>query len=347
MKRLGYLLISTLLVVTPLIVGHARGASTSKPATELPSAITIATFKVGSAIHTKGTAICKVVSKYTPMALTVEPYDGTAVYLPLVQKGKIDFGYPPSHELLWAYRGQVVYEKLTKGKGYPDLRAACVTTGFAVGLVAAGDTGIKTPDDIRGKRVALVSKVHYGAYASTIACLANLNISEDEIIKVPVPSFPASVRAVIEGRADLACPSLGSAVLEQLKAARGARYISLDNSPEALERLYKIYPVPVKLFKAGSGTGIVEDTWLPTIRFVVICAKTTRADVVTSILGAMWDHMDDLQATHPLMRDMTTNVMCTKDANAPYHTAAIKFFREKGLWTAEMEEFQKDMLARR
>jgi hypothetical protein len=280
------------------------------------------------------------------MQTIVQPYEGPAVYLPLVEGGEVALGHPASHELSWAYRGELVYEKITGSKGF-DVRVIFASSGFATGLAAAEDSGIKTGKDLKGRKWAWVSEAHYGAHAIQKAYLANWQIGEGEIIKVPVASFAAGVRAVVERQADVCAPSLGSAVVEELKAARGVRFISVDPSPEAMARYKKFYPVDAKLYKTGYTTGILEDTYLGTPRHMMVGGKTMPDEVAYAIVEAMWNHVEEFRAIHPLCRDLTQDSMVSTAATAPYHPGTIKFFKDKKVWTAELDKLQQDLLAKK
>lgn len=329
--------------VTPAVTAIPKSA---KEAPKLPANLIMGTNPMGSATYTVSSATAQIITKYTPMQTIVQPYDGPAAYFPLMMTGEIALGHPASHELAWAYKGQLVYDKLTNGKGF-DLRVVFGSSGFATGLCVGEDSGIKKGADTKGRKWAWVSEAHYGALATLKGHLANFQISEDEIIKVPVASFAAGVQAVVEKKADVCGPSLGSAVVEELKAARGARFISLDPSPEAMARFKKFYPADANLYKAGSNTGVLEDIYLATPRHMAVTATTMPDEVAYAIVEAMWNHVEEFQAIHPLTRDLTRESVVSTAATAPYHPGTIKFFKEKGVWTAQMEKLQADLLAKK
>ena len=67
------------------------------------------------------------------------------------------------------------------------------------------------------------------------------------------------------------------------------------------------------------------------------------AELVYAWLKAHYDHEDELLPIHPTLKFWTI-----KDAlrafYAPYHPGSIKFFKDRGLWTGEMDVKQQNML---
>jgi len=152
---------------------------------------------------------------------------------------EIDLGVCNIWDAWQGYLGGEAYEKLSKGKGFP-LRL--VLTGICndIGIVAAGDSGIKTLQDLPGKRLAAgYTKVPSCQYQA-LSALASVGLTIDAVKLVPVPSPPAGLRAVIEGRAHAAgTATTGMPAVAELAAKRGAIILSYDSSPEAEARAYK------------------------------------------------------------------------------------------------------------
>ena len=55
----------------------------------------------------------------------------------------------------------------------------------------------------------------------------------------------------------------------------------------------------------------------------------------------------ELGPVHPLLKEWTPERFVSKEARIPYHPGAIKFYRERGAWTDEMERLQKELLAQK
>ena len=165
-------------------------------ANPLPKMIVHGANPPGSLFYVMGAGLAKVISAHTPMKVEVFPQGGT-VWYPMLESGEVHFGINVPGDILTAYMGKSIYKKPTKGKGFP-LRTLMLGAPLQVGLVLPGDTDIKGPQDIRGKRMPADYGTFYSTTLTARALLANYGLTPNDVKALPVTSYPAGVRAVIE-----------------------------------------------------------------------------------------------------------------------------------------------------
>jgi TRAP-type uncharacterized transport system substrate-binding protein len=68
-------------------------------------------------------------------------------------------------------------------------------------------------------------------------------------------------------------------------------------------------------------------------------------DVAYHITKALWENYKELAPIHPRLKFWTANRFASTRAVVPYHPGSITFYKEKGVWTKELEEHQKKLLA--
>jgi TRAP transporter TAXI family solute receptor len=338
MKKVAGVL-AVLLVIGLVIVPE------SKPDPGLPRIVNIGTHKPGAFFNVVATAVGTVVGKHSPMQTKVNPMGGPGAWMPMMVTKEIDLGVCNIWDAWKGYLGEEAYEKLSKGKGFP---VRLVLTGICndISITAAGDKGIKTLKDLRGKRLATgytkVPSCKYQAFAA----LANVGLTIDDVKVVPVPAPAAGVRAVVEGRADAAgTATTGMPLVAELAAKKGAIMLSYDPSPEAAARAYKHWPCGwLNLIKGGIYPGADVDTWLMRYEIYVLCRAGLSDEAVYEIIKVMWDHNDELPALHPKFKEWTPETYASRKLYCPYHAGSIKFLKEKGIWTSELEKRQRELL---
>jgi uncharacterized protein len=315
---------------------------------DLPKVIALATLAPGTSMHTVSTGEAEIISNNTPMRVMVESYEGPGVFLPLMEKGQVELAMANCVEAYWAYHGLLSYKEPTGGKGYPGLRTIFLDSTALTGMVAGRDTGIMKTADLKGKRIGQVDAVHLSPHLTNRAFVANGGLDPDkDVVWVPCASIEAGNKLLQEKKVDAATNAFGAAFVEEVNAARGAVWVSCDPSPEARKRFTDIHPATFVQLKNGAGTGVVQDTWLASFRRGIHCWASMKDDVAYSIAQTIYNNVDKLKGVHPLVKELTKETLCTTDAVAPFHPGAVKFFKEKGLWTDEMQRHQEALLARK
>ena len=73
-------------------------------------------------------------------------------------------------------------------------------------------------------------------------------------------------------------------------------------------------------------------------------AKALSDETAYAIVKALWDYNSELGQAYPALKAWRRQRMVAKNAFVPYHPGAVKFFKEKQIWSKEMEALQAALL---
>jgi len=330
---------SVALVLFIAFVGVA-GASPSS----VPKALNIGTHPVGNLTNVVGTAVAAVINKNSSLTLKVKAVAGPTTWLPMMTTKEMELGIFTSADAYPAYLGIEAYKKLSGGKGFP---IRLVATGMVLSLatVVPGNSPAKTIPELKGLKVCGQFANVPSAHVAQEAALANGGLTWQDVKMVPVPHPGAAVKAVIEGRADAGWASVGMPAVRELSAKKGARFLSIDTSPEAMARKDKIHPYSFpKLIKGGRIPGADVDTWVMGIENYVVCRADLPDSAIYEINKALWNNLKEMGTFHPTMKSWNQKSYASKKLFLPYHPGSITFLKEQGLWSDKLEARQKELL---
>jgi TRAP transporter TAXI family solute receptor len=317
-------------------------------AQQLPKSVTVGTNPAGTVFFALAGGLAKVISDTAPFQAVVQPYTGTSTFLPLLDNGELDLGVVNAVDMGQAYQGPA---RLKIGgrnpfPHVPNTRLLMRGSPLTASLVVRKDSLIKTVYDVKGKRVTGEYPAHLAVWTSVYGSLATGGLSWDDVKVVPVPAVNEGIDALVQGRADVSNHAVGSAKVKEADAAIGVRYLSLDCSPQGEERIKKAVPgYYLTTLKSGSSTGIVGDTCVQSYDIYFVGHKALSSQAVQATLKALWDNVEKLPPLHPQFKEWTRERAASADVTMPYHPAAIDFYKEKGTWSAKMDETQKKLLA--
>ncbi len=315
---------------------------------QTPRSVGIGSNPPGSIYYSLASGLANVVSSAAPFQMTVQPYTGSSTYLPLIESGELEFGMVNAVDMALAYQGP---DKLKIGgrNPYPHTpsgRLIMRGSPLQSSLVIRKDSPIKTIADVKGKRVTGEYPAQLAVWYNIYGSLSNGGLTWNDVKVVPVPAVNEGVDALVQGRADVTTHAIGSAKIKEADVAVGIRYLSLDCSAQAEERMKKAVPgYYLAALKAGSSTGILEDICGFAYDIYMIGNKGLPDAVVQGTLKAIWDNIAKLPPLHPGFKDWTRERAVSPDPTLPYHPAAVQFYKEKGVWSGKMDEAQRRLLA--
>jgi len=302
--------------------------------------IGIATGQQGSLGFKTGQAVAKIANLKAGITARAQPMAGTAAYLPLINKGEIEFGFCNAVEAEFAHGGTGNFA----GKVNDNLRIVGTMFPLRTGLMVVADSGITSIKDLAGKKDLRIASEYQ---ASNIipyyiaGALANGGMSYDDFPnKVPVSSFVKGMLALGDDKVDVTLISLGSGagrkVDAKLRSRGGIRYVSLDNSAEGIAKFKAFLPAAsIVTVKANpSFPGMQEDANLVEIPWVMVTNKDTPDDVVYALTKAIATNQEELAKSFAAFKGANMQTMAPKNA-VPYHPGALKYYQEAGIKVGE------------
>jgi TRAP transporter TAXI family solute receptor len=313
----------------------------------LPRSVVIGTNTPGTVFYALAGGLAKVASEAGPIQATIQPYTGTSTLLPLLNSGELDFALVNGVDMGMAYAGP---QKIRVGgkndfPHSPDIRLVMRGAPLMVGMLVKKDSPLKNVYDVKGKRVTGEYPAHQAIWFNLFGLLASAGLSWKDVTVVPVPAVNDGVDALVQGRADVTAHAVNSPKVREADAAVGVRHLSADCSPQGDQRVRRAVPgYYTKLVKAGTAAATVDDACVVAYDIYFSTHKALPDQVVSALLKAVWDNEAKLKPVHPVFREWTRGRAATAEITIPYHPAAIKFYREKGVWTPEMDQAQAKLL---
>ena len=311
----------------------------SSPAPKLPAIVSFATAAEGTTSYIAGGAFANILSKYVSIKATIEPSGAATRWVPLMARQEVDFGihcaYPDMND---AYYGLAGYQKMGP---QPVL-------SFADGHVVpwalmTNDPNIKTVYDLKGKRLygRIVGQSLYERGVPALLSSAGLT---GQVEVVTFPNVIEAARGLVEGRADalLYLPM----VAPVLEATRARQLYAVAVPKDVVDKVNKIEPgLMFGIWKKGLAFA-AQDTPSMFQGCGMAVRETLSPAVVSTILRTIYDHYDEYKGSHSVLPEWTPE-NGTRLHVTPFHPGAISYYKEKGLWTAEVEKRNQELIGKR
>jgi hypothetical protein len=291
--------------------------------------IGISTSPQGTLTYAVGAAIAKVLTENGGLQVRVQPSSGTGAGIPLVNNGEIDLGLANTLELYEAFHGSGQFDKHPN----KNLRTIAVIFPIKVGLFVRDDSPIKTITDMKGHSVA------YGFTSQEIikktvdAMLATEGLSIKDLKPVMVPNLVRGVDELVGGRANITTFALGAGKVSEADAAvKGIRFISLQDTPQALAALKKEFRTAyiAKAMPSPRYAGVKTPINIMQYNYTMFASSKMSADRVKKITEILVNNKEALGKSHPLFRSMEVKEVFT-NIDVPFHDGAVSYFRDKGI----------------
>lgn len=325
--------------------GLARPGLAQRAMPNLPSTMIWSVYDVGSAGYVEASAISDALGRAHGTRVRLQP-SGTSIgrILPLKQRRASHAWL--ANELFFAAEG--IYEYATPDWGPQDFRVLMGRKN-AFSVVATKESGITRPEHLRGKRMAWVpANSSVNIKVEPVLAFAGLTLNDVQLVQFP--SYVASLRALIEGRADCAGAAVNTAVLRELEASpRGISWVQLDPANAqgwaAMRRVVSFAEPLRETIGSGVSESAPADVMGYRYPMITVNADTPDAEVF-ALMKAIHESFDAYKDVNATMPRWAMNQAGTPPMDAAFHPGAIRFLTEAGLWNAEAQAWQDAAIRR-
>ncbi len=336
---------------TATLAALAAGAlATAAHAAEitLPSQLAWTAYGTGSAGYNQSVAIGSALKNKLGVDLRVLPGKNDVARTEPLRQGKVHFSATGVGGSFMAQEG--VFEFGKKRWGPQPVRVLLSNNGGAINLAVgvAGDAGVKEYSDLKGKRVAWVK----GAPALNVnvtAYLAYAGLTWDDVEKVEFGGFSDSWKGMVNGQVDAAFASTNSGKAYEMAASpRGLVWPPVHHDDAAgIARMKEVAPFfSPNVASVGANIDGGPGYEGAGYAYPVLTAMLDQdADLVYNMTRAMVELFDEYKGKAPGINGWHIDKQDYQWV-VPYHDGAIRYFKEKGLWTGEAQAHNDKLIAR-
>ncbi|MCL5960471.1 MAG: TAXI family TRAP transporter solute-binding subunit [Chloroflexi bacterium] len=317
------------------------GQPSSKPAQSAGS-YSFGTAGLGSAQYVLAVGMSNLISKKTNTQTNVEPTGGSDATARGIGDKRIDIAISSSLSAGDAYYGRAPYDRkmdiYTLAHGQSTLRQ----------IIARVNSGIKTPADLRGKKILGKRRAVADLEQITNAVLKAYGVPLDSVQNIQTAEINEAIEALKLGTADAGTlpGSLGSSTFKDLGESTSIIFLDLSDKMDAI---LKELNNPA-FFDGVIPVGVYKEVTKPTHTVSagaadLIARPDLPEDAAYQITKALLGSPEDMKLVHPTAKEWTVDNTLRGFAT-PLHPGAIKYFKEIGKWTDAAEKRQQDLLKR-
>jgi TRAP transporter TAXI family solute receptor len=318
------------LAVSAAIAGLTAGAgiSTSVSAAEF---ITIGTGGVTGVYYPTGGAICRLVNKGKKkhgVRCSVESTGGSVYNINTIRAGELDMGVAQSDWQYHAYNG-TGKDSFKKAGPFKELRSVFSVHPEPVSIVARKDSGIKTVDDLVGKRVN-IGNPGSGTEATWGVMWGAMGKKNSDLKLAAQMKSAETPSALCDNKIDAFFWLVGNpaALNKEATTTCDAVFVKVDNA--AIKKLvadkpfYKYATIPGGMYR-----GNPNDITTFGVGATFVSSTKTPANTVYQVVKSVFENLDAFKKLHPAFNHLKAKEMI-HGAGAPVHDGAMKYYKEKG-----------------
>jgi hypothetical protein len=291
--------------------------------------ITIGTGGVTGTYYPTGGAICKMVNKQkkeTGIRCSVESTGGSVYNVNVIHAGELDFGIAQSDTAYQAYKGEGKFE----GSAITELRSAIAIYPELLAFVVNKEAGIKTLQDIKGKRVN-IDVPGSGTRMTAERVLEASGIKLSDLALVNELKSSEGPTMLQDNHIDGYFFVVGHPTANIKDAAASTDIDIVPIEGPAVDALIKKYPYYAKGVISGTFyPGVTNDVPSIGVKAVLVTSSKISDKVVYLVTKTILDNFDEFKALHPAYKTITKKSLLD-GLSVPQHPGAIKAFKEEGL----------------
>lgn len=337
MKKKSFLLLTILMLALSMFLAACGGGDTEKggeagndgdkgtdgaeESAELPDFISILTGGTGGTYYPLGGAFASIISDETGIEANSETSGASAENMTTLKNGDAEIAFTQTDIASYAKEGKLMFE----GNAVENVQAIGTLYPETIHIVTTADTGIKSVEDLKGKKVS-IGAPGSGTAANAEQILEVHGLTLDDIEKQDL-DFAESTEGIQDGAIDAAFVTAGSpaGAVEGLSAT--ADVVIVPIAQDKIDALIEKYPYYIQ-DEIPSGTYGLADA-VPTVAVSAMLAvvDSLSEDAVYQITKAIFENLD--KVTHA-KGEVIDPAKAKEGTGIEIHPGAQKYYDEKG-----------------
>ncbi|MDP8162851.1 TAXI family TRAP transporter solute-binding subunit [Pasteurella skyensis] len=309
-----------------LIAGLAMGAMSAQADEKF---VTIGTGGQTGVYYVVGQSVCKLVNRTTAkthIKCNAPSTGGSVANLNSIAGKQMQMGIAQSDWQFHAYNGTSSF----KDKKNDKLRAVFSIHPEPFTVMARDDSGVKSFDDLKGKRVN-VGDPGSGTRATMKVVLDAKGWTEKAFKVASELKAAEMASAMCDNNLDAISYNVGhpNGALKEAAASCDAHLVPVTG--EAIDKLiadnafYAKATIPGGLYK---GSDKPVDTF--GVYATLVTSTDVDADSVYAVVKAVFDNFDRFKRLHPAFANLKEQDMIKNALSAPLHEGAVRYYKERG-----------------
>lgn len=292
--------------------------------------ITIGTGGQTGVYYVVGQSICQLVNRGESehgIKCTAPSTGGSVANLNAIRAGEQDLGIVQSDQQDKALKGQDSFESAGPNE---ELRAVFAAHPESFTVMARKDAGIKTFDDLKGKRVNIGNPG--SGQRATMDVLMREKGWDAGVFKLASELKAAEqAQALCDNKIDAMLYVVGHPNGSIQEAASSCEAVLVPVTGPEVDKLVAEFPYyATSIIPGGMYPGSDQDT--PTFGVAATLVSSTKAsdEVVYEVVKAVFENFDRFKKLHPAFETLDPARMIKAGLSAPLHDGAVKYYKEKG-----------------
>ncbi len=301
-------------------------------------ALRIGTSSAGSIFYTLAVGLSAMLTKHAGIAATAEPVGGSTANMFAIGADKVDLAVSNAYAAYDAFHGNKPFKQKIGvalfAQGSPSFRQIIVRVG----------SGINKPEDLIGKTLLGKRPALPELELITNALFKVYNIDPAKVKVVSTTNTGEAINAIKSDTVDAAVVpgSRGASYFQSL--GRDGKIKFLEIPDDKMKAMMALLPKSMSLGKLPAKTYPGQDNAVNVFALpsYFVAASRLSDDTVYKVTKTLFENIDEFHGFHSAAKEWTLKETLD-EPKIPFHPGAIRYFKEKNVWTPALEKEQASL----
>ncbi len=289
--------------------------------------LALATGGTGGTYYPLGGALAQMLSNNVEnLIVTAQTSPASIASCNFISRGQVEMAFSQANVTYWCYGATGI---LKDTQPITNLRGIASLYPETIHIIATKASGIKSIEDLKGKRVG-VGAPNSGTEADARIIVNAHGLTWDDM-KVEYIDFHEVAQRLVDGQIDAGFTTAGYPTSSVIDVATKRDIVLVPISENKAKELAASFPYyGIVNIPSGMYKGVDEAVLSLATPALWICDAKLSPTLVYKMTKALWEHRDILEKVHAKGKDITLDT-ALDGIGIPLHPGAELYYKEVGL----------------